>query len=61
MTAETAALAILLRRTQWLLDDLAYEVGAGVVDEADLCAAASALDETSRLLRERTPSRDSGG
>ncbi|MEU5847277.1 hypothetical protein [Saccharopolyspora shandongensis] len=56
MTRETAALAVLLRKAQWLLDDLAYEVAAGRARESDLCGVADVLDEVARLLR--SESRD---
>ncbi|QIZ35429.1 hypothetical protein [Saccharopolyspora sp. ASAGF58] len=52
MSERTSGLATLLRRAQWMLDDLAFQVGAGVLDSDDLDAAASALDETARLLHE---------
>ncbi|PKW13739.1 hypothetical protein [Saccharopolyspora spinosa] len=55
MGTENADLAVLLRRTQWLLDDLAFQVGAGRRDADDFEAAATALDEISLLLRETSP------
>jgi hypothetical protein len=55
MGADNAALAVLLRRAQWLLDDLAYQVGAGRLDADDFHAAATTLDEISLLLREKAP------
>ncbi|MEV0704203.1 hypothetical protein AB0I53_40685 [Saccharopolyspora sp. NPDC050389] len=55
MGAENEGLAVLLRRTQWLLDDLAFQVGAGHRDADDFEAIAAALDEVSLLLREKSP------
>ncbi|MCI2421602.1 hypothetical protein MOQ72_29630 [Saccharopolyspora sp. K220] len=52
MTQHTKGLAVLLRRTQWMLDDLAFQVGAGHLDTDDLSTAALALDEMAQLLRE---------
>ncbi|MGP4019694.1 hypothetical protein [Saccharopolyspora sp. 5N708] len=52
MSQRTRGLAVLLRRAQWVLDDLAFQVGAGRLDTDDLSAAALTLDEMARLLRE---------
>lgn len=52
MTAETARLAVLLRRTQWLIDDLAHEVGSGSLGKSELATAAAALAEVSKLLHD---------
>ncbi|MEB3372284.1 hypothetical protein [Saccharopolyspora mangrovi] len=51
MTSEVAALAVLLRKTQWLLDDVAYEVAAGRMDEIDLGQVAGVLEGVAKLLR----------
>ncbi|MEU5853478.1 hypothetical protein [Saccharopolyspora shandongensis] len=61
MGTENAALAVLLRRAQWLLDDLAFQVGAGHRDADDFEAVAAALAEISQLLREKSPSTNSEG
>lgn len=50
MTRDTAALAVLLRRTQWLLDDVAYEVAAGRSDAVDLRQVAEVLKSVVSLL-----------
>ncbi|MGW1678593.1 hypothetical protein [Saccharopolyspora sp. NPDC002376] len=55
MSADTAAMAVLLRRTQWLLDDLAHNIGGGLLDAGELTDAAAALDELSLLLKEKAP------
>ncbi|MGW3466918.1 N-acetyltransferase family protein [Saccharopolyspora sp. NPDC000995] len=52
MSGRTRGLATLVRRAQWMLDDLAFRIGAGVLDADHLNAAASAVDETARLLHE---------
>lgn len=54
MTSEVAALAVLLRKTQWLLDDVAHEVAAGRGTALDLQQIASTLDEVTLLLRENS-------
>lgn len=54
MTSEAAAMAVLLRKTQWLLDDVAYELAAGRGAVLDLRQVASALDEVTLLLRENS-------
>ncbi|MEV5542431.1 hypothetical protein AB0L13_36975 [Saccharopolyspora shandongensis] len=61
MGAENAALAVLLRRAQWLLDDLAFQVGAGHRDADDFEAVAAVLTEISQLLREKSPTTNSEG
>lgn len=55
MSAKTAALAAFLRRTQWLIDDLAFNAGAGRLDVVDVDAVTTALEEVVRLLREIPP------
>ncbi|MGW5642154.1 hypothetical protein ACWEV3_10710 [Saccharopolyspora sp. NPDC003752] len=60
MGAENAALAVLLRRAQWLLDDLAFQVGAGHRDADDFKAVADLLAEIAQLLREKSPTNAEG-
>ncbi|WP_190816882.1 hypothetical protein [Saccharopolyspora pogona] len=55
MSPKTAALAVFLRRTQWLLDDLAFHAGAGHLDAEDIDKTAAALEEVVHLLRENRP------
>jgi hypothetical protein len=55
MTAETTALALFLRRTQWLLDDLAFRVGAGHLDAEDIDTTTAALEEVVQLLKQKRP------
>lgn len=51
MTTRDAQLAALLRRTQWMLDDAAFDLPAGRVDAAARHELAGALDELARALR----------
>ncbi|SEG83232.1 hypothetical protein SAMN02982929_04221 [Saccharopolyspora kobensis] len=53
MSAEAVALAVLLRRAQWLLDDLAYRIVGGRFDAGELTDTADALDELAVLLKEK--------
>ncbi|MER7012829.1 hypothetical protein ABT324_15540 [Saccharopolyspora sp. NPDC000359] len=55
MSAKTVALAVFLRRTQWLIDDLAFHAAVGQLDDDEVDAAATALEEVVRLLRESRP------
>ncbi|MDA3624905.1 hypothetical protein OU415_05620 [Saccharopolyspora sp. WRP15-2] len=55
MSVDTASLAVLLRRAQWLLDDLAHDVGGGRLDAGDLTGTAAVLDELALLLKEKAP------
>lgn len=52
MTTRSAALAVLLRKTQWLLDDLAFEVGSGRADQVDFSEVIDLLESVTDLLRE---------
>jgi hypothetical protein len=56
MTPKTVALAVFLRRTQWLLDDLAFAAGAGELDPDDIDTTTAALEEIIRLLNQNRPS-----
>lgn len=49
------AVAVFLRRTQWLLDDVAFRVGSGEMHAADVDDVSAALEEVVRLLRETRP------
>ena len=51
MTSDAAALAVLLRRAQWLLDDVAYEVAAGRSEAIDLDQVAGVLEGIAQVLR----------
>jgi predicted RNA-binding protein associated with RNAse of E/G family len=55
MTEEEGQLAVLLRQTQWLLDDLAYALPAGRVSAAKRNEAADILTSIASLLRIDTP------
>ncbi|MCI2418757.1 hypothetical protein MOQ72_15050 [Saccharopolyspora sp. K220] len=55
MSAETAGLAVFLRRTQWVLDDLAFRVGAGHLDPQEIDETSAALEQVVLLLREKRP------
>ncbi|MEV4733131.1 hypothetical protein [Saccharopolyspora sp. NPDC049426] len=52
MTTRSAALAVLLRKTQWLLDDLAFEIGAGRANQVDIACVIDLLESVIALLRE---------
>ncbi|SFS65780.1 hypothetical protein [Saccharopolyspora flava] len=51
MTSDAATLAGLLRKAQWLLDDVAFEVAAGRGVDIDLSQVAGVLEEVALLLR----------
>ncbi|GAA0523501.1 hypothetical protein GCM10011581_39490 [Saccharopolyspora subtropica] len=55
MSERTRGLATLLRRTQWLLDDLAFHVGSGRLDAGEFEEASAALEEIVLLLKENRP------
>ncbi|MGP4020785.1 hypothetical protein [Saccharopolyspora sp. 5N708] len=55
MSAGTAGLAVFLRRTQWVLDDLAFRVGGGHLDPEDIDETSAALEQIVLLLRENRP------
>ncbi|MBB5156619.1 hypothetical protein [Saccharopolyspora phatthalungensis] len=50
MSAETAAVAILLRRIQWLFNDFAFRAEMGQLDAVDIDMASAALEENILLL-----------
>ncbi|QUH00482.1 hypothetical protein HUO13_06290 [Saccharopolyspora erythraea] len=50
MSVETRTPATLLRRAQLLLGDLAFHIGAGQLEFADLDAGVSALEDLFALL-----------
>lgn len=52
MTTRSAALAVLLRKTQWLLDDLAFEVGSGRADQVDFAKVIELLESVTAMLRD---------
>ena len=52
MTTRSAALAVLLRKAQWLLDDLAFEVGAGRADQIDFAGIIELLESITTMLQE---------
>jgi hypothetical protein len=51
MTDEERKLAVVLRETQWLLDELAYKLPAGEVSAEKRNEAADILQGVARLLR----------
>ncbi|MFC7343255.1 hypothetical protein [Saccharopolyspora griseoalba] len=51
MTSDAAAIAVLLRKAQWLLDDVAYEVAAGRSKAIDLSEVAGVLEGVATVLR----------
>lgn len=53
MTSDAAALAVLLRKAQWLLDDVAYEVAAGRSEAIDLHQVAGVLEGIAQVLRNK--------
>jgi hypothetical protein len=55
MTEEEGQLAVLLRQTQWLLDDLAHALPAGRVPATKRNEAADILTSVASLLRVDTP------
>lgn len=50
MTAQSTVLAVRLRQAQWLLDDLAFDVGADRLDAAHIAKAATVLAGLGALL-----------
>lgn len=50
---DDGSLAALLRRTQWLLDDVAFDLPAGRCSSEDCELLAKTLDDLAALLRER--------
>ncbi|GAA4849109.1 hypothetical protein [Saccharopolyspora rosea] len=56
MSTRTKGLAVLLRRAQWLLGDLAFHVGAGSFRDRDVEDVCALLEEVVRMLRENKSS-----
>ncbi len=54
MSSRDTALAVLLRKAEWLLDEAAFEVGGGRYSDQQRRELATALDELSATLREST-------
>ncbi|GAA4831713.1 hypothetical protein GCM10025787_08610 [Saccharopolyspora rosea] len=53
VSSDNRVLAVLLRRAQWLLGDLAFQVGRSGIDGVETEDVAAVLDEISSLLREK--------
>lgn len=54
MSGPETALAVLLRKGQWLLDEAAFEVGAGRYGVTERQELADALDQLAAALRDST-------
>ena len=54
VSSRDTALAVLLRKAEWLLDEAAFEVGGGRYSDQQRREPATALDELSATLREPT-------
>ncbi len=54
MSSRDTALAVLLRKAEWMLDEAAFEVGGGRFGDRPRRELAAALDELSAALREST-------
>ena len=54
MSSRATALAVLLRKAEWMLDEAAFEVGGGRYSDQQRRELATALDELSAALREST-------
>ncbi len=52
MSSRDTALAVLLRKAEWLLDEAAFEVGGGRYSDQQRRELATALDELSAALQE---------
>lgn len=50
MTKPSTALAVRLRQAQWLLDELAFDAGAGRLDAQRIAEATITLSSLSTLL-----------
>ncbi|MDR7302338.1 hypothetical protein [Haloactinomyces albus] len=59
MAGRETALAALLRKAQWMLDDAAFAVGGGRCTPEDRRVLAGALDELAAALRETATEHDS--
>ncbi|SFB50421.1 hypothetical protein SAMN05216266_114185 [Amycolatopsis marina] len=51
---DDATLAVLLRQTQWLLDDVAHDLPAGRVTPEKGAELAGLLEDLAALIRRRT-------
>lgn len=51
MTADHDVLVVLLRQTQWLLDDVAHDLPAGRLTEAKRAELAGLLEDLATLVR----------
>ena len=54
MSSRDTALAVLLRKAEWMLDEAAFEVGGGRFGDQQRRELATALDELSAALRKPT-------
>ncbi len=54
MSSRDTALAVLLRKAEWMLDEAAFEVGGGRFGDRQRRELATALDELSAALRKPT-------
>ena len=54
MSSWDTALAVLLRKSEWMLDEAAFEVGGGRFGDRPRRELATALDELSAALRKPT-------
>ncbi|RCW40215.1 hypothetical protein DFQ14_11296 [Halopolyspora algeriensis] len=61
MAGRETALAVLLRKAQWMLDDAAFAVGGGRCAPEQRRVLASALDELSTALRETATEHENHG
>jgi hypothetical protein len=54
VSSRDTALAVLLRKAEWTLDEAVFEVGGGRYSDQQRRGLATALDELSAALREST-------
>jgi len=54
VSSRDTALAVLLRKAEWMLDEAAFEVGGGRYSDQQRRELATALNELSAALREST-------
>jgi len=54
VSTRDTALAVLLRKAEWMLDEAAFEVGGGRYSDQQRRELATTLDELSAALREST-------
>ena len=54
MSSRATALAVLLRKAEWMLDEAAFEVGGGRYSDQQRRELATALNELSAALWEST-------